>query len=152
MQGKVIAIYITKNDTNKTREMLSTIDVDENGIVGDKFYAKDTQRAILITAIDSYALTKENGIDIAEGSLGENLLIDINPYHLLPGERLNVGDTLLEITQNCTLCRGLSVLNSQLPKLLKNDRGIFAKVVKGTHRIKTGDEVKILSSSTNRKI
>ncbi|MEN4053378.1 MULTISPECIES: MOSC domain-containing protein [Sulfurimonas] len=143
MQGKVVALYITKNDADKTRERPSIIDLDENGIIGDKFYAKDMQRAILITATDSYKLAKENGIDITEGSLGENLLIDINPYHLLPGERLSVGDTLLEITQNCTLCKGLSTLNSQLPKLLKDDRGIFAKVVNGPHRIKTGDEVKI---------
>ena len=143
MQGKVIALYITKNDANKTRETPSTIDVDENGIIGDKFYAKDAQRAILITATDSYKLTKENGIDITEGALGENLLIDINPYHLLPGERLSVGDTILEITQNCTLCKGLSTLNSKLPKLLKDDRGIFAKIVNGPCRIKTGDIVTI---------
>jgi MOSC domain-containing protein YiiM len=141
MQGKVVALYITKNDANKTREMPSEIDVDEKGIIGDKFYGKDAKRAILITATQSYALTKENGIDITEGSLGENLLIDINPYHLLPGKRLRVGDTTLEITQNCTLCKGLSLLNSKLPKLLKDDRGIFAKVVNGPKRIKVGDSV-----------
>jgi len=141
MQGKVVALYITKDDTNKTREAHSKIDIDENGVLGDKFYAKDLQRTILITATESYELTKKNGMDIAKGALGENLLIDINPYHLLPGERFRVGDTLLEITQNCTLCKGLSTLNSKLPKLLKNDRGIFAKVVNGPHRIKIGDSV-----------
>ncbi len=143
MQGKVVALYITKDDANKTREMHSEIDIDAYGVLGDKFYAKDLQRTILITATESYELTKENGIDIAKGSLGENLLIDINPYHLLPGERLHVGDTLLEITQNCTLCKGLSTLNSKLPKLLKNDRGIFAKVINGPHSIQIGDSVKI---------
>ncbi|WP_457747816.1 MOSC domain-containing protein [Sulfurimonas sp.] len=143
MQGKVLKLFITQNDEKKTRKEIQEISVDENGIIDDKFYAKNQQRAILITSIYSYDLTKENKIDITHGTLGENILIDINPYHLLPGETLTIGDTVLEITQNCTLCKGLSSLNSKLPKLLKNDRGIFAKVINGASSIKTSDKVKI---------
>jgi len=143
MQGKVTKIFITKNDEDKTRETPQEIQVNEAGIIGDKFYAKDTQRAILITATESYKLAQENNIEIKEGSLGENLLIDVSPYHLLPGESLTVGDTVLEITQNCTLCKGLSSVNAKLPKLLKNDRGIFAKVISGPAIIKIGDIIKI---------
>ncbi|WP_457746071.1 MOSC domain-containing protein [Sulfurimonas sp.] len=143
MQGKVLKLFITQNDEKKTRKEIQEISVDENGIIDDKFYAKNQQRAILITSIYSYDLTKENKIDITHGTLGENILIDINPYHLLPGETLTIGDTVLEITQNCTLCKGLSTLNSKLPKLLKNDRGIFAKVINGASSIKTSDKVKI---------
>jgi len=144
MQGKVLKLFITKDDANKTRLMPQEIEVDSAGIIGDKFYGKDSGRAILITATKSYKLTKEHDIDLKEGSLGENLLIDINPYHLLPGARLSIGDTVLEITQNCTLCKGLSSLNSKLPKLLKNDRGIFAKAIQGSFVIKVGDRVEIL--------
>jgi MOSC domain-containing protein YiiM len=143
MQGKVVKLFITKNDANKTRLTPQEIQVDPAGIIGDKFYGKDSGRAILITSTESYKLTKEHDIDLEEGSLGENLLIDISPYHLTPGARFSVGDTLLEITQNCTLCKGLSIVNSKLPKLLKNDRGIFAKVVAGSSIIKIGDSVKI---------
>jgi len=143
MQGKVLKLFITKDDKDKTRETPQKLQVDEAGIIGDKFYAKDSQRAILISSIQSYKLTQENGIDIAVGALGENLLIDINPYHLTPGEHLQIGETVLEITQNCTLCKGLSSVNSKLPKLLKNDRGIFAKVVNGPSTINIGDSVKI---------
>ena len=143
MQGKVLKLFITKDDKDKTRETPQKLQVDEAGIIGDKFYAKDSQRAILISSMESYRLTQENGIDIAVGALGENLLVDINPYHLTPGERLQIGETILEITQNCTLCKGLSSVNSKLPKLLKNDRGIFAKVVNGPSTINIGDSVKI---------
>ena len=143
MQGKVLKLFITKDDKDKTRETPQKLQVDEAGIIGDKFYAKDSQRAILISSMESYKLTQENGIDIDVGALGENLLVDINPYYLTPGERLQVGETILEITQNCTLCKGLSSVNSKLPKLLKNDRGIFAKVVNGPSTINIGDNVKI---------
>jgi MOSC domain-containing protein YiiM len=141
MQGKVVALYITKDNGIKKREKIDTIEIDKDGIKGDKFYAKDASRAILITSIDSYKLAKANNIKLQEGALGENILIDINPYHLLPGETLQIGDTLLEITQNCTLCKGLSTLNSKLPKLLKNDRGVFAKVVNQAHSISLNDTV-----------
>jgi hypothetical protein len=51
----------------------------------------------------------------------------------------------LQITQNCTLCKGLSAVNSKLPKLLKNDRGIFARLIEGSARINIGDTIEILS-------
>lgn len=143
MQGKVVALYITKDDTNKSRLTPNEIQVDANGIIGDKFYAKDQNRAILITATQSYELTQANNIELENGALGENILIDINPYHLLPGQTLTIGETTLEITQNCTLCKGLTSIHSKLPKLLKNDRGIFAKVINGPSLIKISDMVEI---------
>ena len=127
--GKVLQLYITKNDAGKTRLKKECVSLDEQGIKEDKFYSKDSQRAILITSKESYELAQKNDIDILDGLLGENILIDINPYSLLPGNRLQIGDALLEITQNCTLCKGLTSVNSKLPKLLKNDRGIFAKAL-----------------------
>jgi len=144
MQGKVIELFITQADEQKTRLNVSSIKVDELGIKNDKFYAKDSMRAILITSTTSYELTKENNIDIQTGSLGENILIDLSPYHLLHGDRLTIGKTTLEITQNCTLCKGLSTVDSKLPKLLKNDRGIFAKVISGNSEIHLGDKVEII--------
>jgi MOSC domain-containing protein YiiM len=138
MQGKIISLYISKDDKNKTRELKDELLLDENGIVGDKFYAKDEQRAILISTLQSYEIARKNNIELQDGALGENILIDINPYHLLPGEKIYIGDAVLEITQNCTLCKGLATLSPKLPKLLKKDRGIFAKVTKSTS-IKTGE-------------
>jgi len=138
--GTVLALYITKNDTNKTRLNKESIKVDAMGVDEDKFYAKDPQRAILITTKESYELAKENSINIENGVLGENILIDVNPYALLPGQKVTIGDIELEITQNCTLCKGLTSVHSKLPKLLKNDRGIFAKAL-NEGSIGLGDKV-----------
>jgi MOSC domain-containing protein YiiM len=145
MKGRVTELFLTKDDTNKTRQSVQSISVDEHGIVGDKFYGKNSQRAILLTSQESYDLSKENNIEIDTGTLGENILIDINPYSLLAGDKLLISGIELEITQNCTLCKGLSSINSKLPKLLKNDRGIFAKVTSYSGIIKIGDEVEILN-------
>ncbi len=111
--------------------------LDKNGILNDKHYNKDPERSILISSLESYHMAKEKlGVQMPEGYLGENLLIDVNPYHLSHGTQLHIGTAILEITQNCTLCNHLSKLDKRIPKLLKNDRGIFAKVIQaGTIKV-----------------
>ncbi|SHO80994.1 hypothetical protein MNB_SV-15-46 [hydrothermal vent metagenome] len=139
--GKVISLFISTLGEKK-RTFKDTITTDSNGVVDDKFYAKDIERSILITTIESYELAKSHNIDIEIGALGENILIDYNPYSLKVGTQLIFGDVILEISQNCTLCKSLTKVDSKLPKLLKNDRGIFAKVIKGGV-IKKGDSIYI---------
>jgi len=143
MQGKVLKLFITQNDEDKTRQQKKEITVDTFGVRDDKFYKKNEQRAILITSAQSYDMAADKDINLSNGILGENILIDINPYHLAPGKSLQIGNITLEITQNCTLCKGLSTISTQLPKLLKNDRGIFAKVIQNSGIIKVGDTVTI---------
>jgi MOSC domain-containing protein YiiM len=116
------------------------LELDDNGVLDDKFYAKNNNRLILITSTDAYALAKSSGVVLDYGSLGENILIDKNINHLTVGNRFKIGETILEITQNCTLCNGLSVIDSKLPEILKNDRGVFAKTVTNGS-IKKGDIV-----------
>ena len=128
--GKILELFISTKASSQ-RANMPLISVDELGVVGDKFYNKDTTRSILITSIDSYELTKGYGIDMPFGYLGENLLIDYNPYALSIGTQLKIGTTILEISQNCTICNHLSTIDKRIPKLLKKDRGIFAKVIQG---------------------
>lgn len=126
--GKILSLFVSTKESTMPIEKI-VINVDEKGIIGDKHYDTDTQRSVLITSIESYTLAKEHQIEMSHSSLGENLLIDYNPYALPVGSKLQMGDTVLEITQNCTLCNHLSKIDTKLPKLLKNDRGVFAKVV-----------------------
>ncbi|MDF1877386.1 MOSC domain-containing protein [Sulfurimonas sp. SAG-AH-194-L11] len=146
MTGTIKKLYITHDDVSKTRQDVKNIFLDTHGIKQDKFYNKNPMRCILITSTDSYSLAQTNGINLQAGSLGENILIDINPYSLEEGDRIKIGTTILEITQSCTLCKGLSSINSKLPKLLKNDRGIFAKYIEGSSEIVIGTSVQILNS------
>ena len=139
--GKVIELFISNKD--RGRENKDEITLDSQGICDDKFYGKEVDRSILITSHDSYLMAKENGIDAPYGSLGENILIDINPYSLNSGAQLFIGEVVLEITQNCTICNSLAKVDVNLPKVLKSDRGIFAKTIK-SGKIRKGDIVNIL--------
>jgi len=122
---------------------ISELSFDIKGIIEDKHYDKNIERSVLIASLDSYKLAESNGIDISHGALGENLLLDYNPYELETGSKLKIGNVVLEISQHCTLCKSLTKVDTKLPKLLKNDRGIFAKVIEPGN-IQDGDAVYLL--------
>jgi len=138
--GKVSSLYYSP-PTGRTT--IASFDLDNKGIVNDKHYNKSIDRSVLIASLESYELAKHHGIDVAYGILGENILIDYNPYHLSEGSRLKIGKVTLEISIPCTLCKSLTKIDRKLPKLLKNDRGIFAKVI-GLGSINVGDNIYLL--------
>lgn len=139
--GNVIELFYSTEDGRVNTAELA---LDDRGVIKDKYYNKDIQRSVLITSIESYKLASSHGIDMPYSSLGDNILIDYNPYHLKPGARVKIGDLVLEISQNCTLCKSLAKVDAKLPKLLKDDRGIFAKVITST-TIHKGDNIYLLN-------
>jgi MOSC domain-containing protein YiiM len=142
--GKVLSLFSTDKKTVSIQKKI-LINLDQKGIQDDKHYNKVPERAVLLTSILSYSILEKEDIHISHGLLGENILIDFNPYTLSIGSRLQIGETILEISQNCTLCNHLSSIHQKLPLLLKNDRGIFAKIIQeGT--IKTDDFIFLLRS------
>jgi len=134
--GNILELFVSKKSVNK-------IVVDTQGIIGDKFYNTDIDRSVLISSIDSYNMALDRDIDLKYGQLGENLLIDYNPYNLSVGTYIQIGSVVLEIAQKCTLCKSLTKIDNKLPKLLKDDRGIFAKVIQAGE-IKYRDKIYIL--------
>jgi len=126
--GKVIELFISKKGSS-TRINKKSLAFDKKGILEDKYYNTNIQRSVLISSTTSYNIVKQHQIDFSFGLLGENILIDYNPYHLSTGYRLQIGSVILEISQNCTMCEHLSNIDERLPILLKKDRGIFAKVI-----------------------
>ena len=139
--GEILELFYSTNDGRVNTTELA---LDDKGVVEDKYYNKNIERSVLITSQDSYKLAAENGIDAPYSALGENILVDYNPYHLKPGAQLVIGNLKLEISQNCTLCKSLAKVDAKLPKLLKDDRGIFAKVI-SSGTIHKGDNIYLLN-------
>ncbi len=135
MQKKILSLFLNRNSTN-------IINLDEKGVIGDRHYAKDPLRSILITSTHSYDIAKDASIELKKGELGENMLVNFNPYSLKQGTKIYFDEVILEIANMSTLCKSLTKLDSKLPKLLKNDRGIFAKVIKGGV-LKVGESITI---------
>ena len=141
--GKVINLFVSVQGSS-TRVEKESVNLDPKGIMEDKYYDTNINRSVLITSEASYTLANDHNIQLPFGSLGENILINYNPYHLRAGDQLRIGDVILEISQNCTMCDHLSKIDKNLPELLKDDRGIFARVIQGGV-IKKEDEIVLLT-------
>ena len=141
--GKVLALFVSTKESSKRAEK-SKIVLDKKGVLSDKFYGKGVERSVLITSQDSYNLTLKHDIKMPHGSLAENILMDYNPYKLPSGSKLRIGEVVLQISQHCTICNHLSHIDKKLPKLLKHDRGIFAKVIQDGV-IKNDDSIYLLT-------
>jgi len=137
--GKVIRLFLA-NEKTKQRENKNEIILDAKGVIGDKFYGNSPSRTVLSTSIQSYELARENNIEINYGDLKENILVDFKIYSLNLGDMVKIGECILQISQNCTICSQLNKINEYLPNLLKKDRGIFIKVIKNG-KIKVNDFV-----------
>ena len=140
--GKVLSLYVSIKGSSVPVEK-KELTLDEKGILEDKHYDTDPERSLLITSISSYDILTQHQIEADHGILGENLLIDYNPYKLNVGTKLKIGNIIVQISQNCTLCNHLSKVDKRIPKLLKKDRGIFGKVIQGGS-IKIKDEFFLL--------
>jgi len=140
--GSVLKLFTSKSGTSE-RFLEQKLLLDTNGVVDDKFYAKNIERSVLIASTDSYDLVSTYGIEMPFGYLGENILMDFNPYSLHVGTKIKMGNAILEISQHCTICNHLTTIDVKIPTLLKNDRGIFAKVVQDGE-ICDGDDVYLL--------
>jgi len=137
--GSVLRLFTSKSGTSE-RFLEQKLFLDINGVVDDKFYKKNIERSILIASTASYDLVSTYGIEMPFGYLGENILMDFNPYALEVGTKIKISNTILEISQHCTICNHLTTIDVKIPTLLKKDRGVFAKVIKDGE-IYTGDDI-----------
>lgn len=124
--GTAVKLFVSKTEQREEKRSLM---LEFDGVCEDKFKGKDIQRSVLLVPLSSYELAKKNNINLTIGELGENILIDFDPHSFESGTKLQVGNAIVEISHKSSLCPSLSKISSKLPKLLKDRRGVFAKVI-----------------------
>jgi MOSC domain-containing protein YiiM len=83
-------------------------------------------------------------LDLQPGQIRENLTIAGADVHEWPvGQRVQVGEALLELTMVCDPCQKMDALRPGLRAQLDGRRGMLARVVEGGE-IAVGDEVSLL--------
>ena len=130
--GKIIETFsATKESSGLPRPKVDSLNLVEGfGIENDKFAGKKLDQTVMIVGVESYEIAKKVGIELIYGSLGENILLDFDPHILNVGTKLMIGESVIEITQICTVCSHLAVFGDKLPQLLKNHRGLYCKIIK----------------------
>lgn len=130
--GKVLNTFsATKESSGSPRPLVFRLNlIKDYGIENDKFAGKKLEQTVMIVGVQSYEIAKNNGINLEFGSLGENILLDFDPHILEVGTKLIIENSIIEITQTCTVCNHLAVFNENLPLLLKGHRGLYCKIIK----------------------
>ncbi len=129
--GKVLEIFSAKmGQSGLPRPKVESLElIVDYGIKNDKFAQKNLEQTVLIVGKNSYELAKENAIELKYGSFGENILLDFDPHKFSIGDIFNIGESSIQITQICSICSHLSVFDKKLPTLLKDNRGLYCKIL-----------------------
>ena len=133
----------TKDDKGLPRPKVEFLNLIEGfGIQDDKFAKKDLDKTVMIVGKYSYNIAREHGIELELGSLGENILFDFNPHDYPIGTKFKIGEAIIQITENCTICNHLAVFGKKLPSIVKDCRGIYCTILKDGV-IKKGDSIEL---------
>lgn len=138
--GEVYAICISEAKGTPKHEVASAVLQVEHGIVGDA-HAGNWHRQISLLSEETVAQFRKSGIDVANGAFGENILIvGINPVALPIGTTVEIGSTVLKITQIGKECHTRCRIYETVGDCIMPREGVFAVVEKGGE-IKKGDRV-----------
>ncbi|GFO63392.1 MOSC domain-containing protein [Geomonas paludis] len=140
MIGKVIAVNISKNKGERKTPVPEVTLREEHGIVGDG-HAGDWHRQVSLLAQESIAKMQALGLDVKEGDFAENITTEGVDLVSLPiGAKIELGETLLEVTQIGKECHTRCAIYYQAGDCVMPKEGIFARVLKGGV-VRPGDRV-----------
>jgi MOSC domain-containing protein YiiM len=85
---------------------------------------------------------------IAPGKVKENITTrGLDFKHLGPGQRLRIGESLLEITIPCDPCSRMDEIRLGLQQDLRGQRGWLSRVVEAG-KIKRGDRIELITAAS----
>ena len=114
--------------------------VEGMGMEGDAHFGFGHRQVSLLSAEEAEKM-KQKVPDIKPGAFAENLLVrDFDLTSLKIGDRLHVGETLLEVTQIGKECHARCAIYEAAGDCIMPRLGIFCSVIKGG-KIKIGDIV-----------
>ncbi|BCG47374.1 MOSC domain protein [Citrifermentans bremense] len=143
MTGKIIAVNVSLNKGERKTPVPEVTLRENHGIEGDA-HAGDWHRQVSLLAQESIAKMVALGLDVKEGDFAENITTEgVDLVHLPIGTQMQLGETLLEVTQIGKECHNRCAIYYQAGDCVMPKEGIFAKVLKGGV-VRPGDAVTVL--------
>lgn len=140
----VIATCISEKKGERKTSVEAVTLRENHGIVDDA-HAGDWHRQVSLLAEESIEKMRRLGLDVDAGDFAENITTSGIELVTLPiGARLQVGETLLEVTQIGKECHTRCAIFYQAGDCVMPKEGIFAKVITGGV-IRPRDEIRVIS-------
>jgi MOSC domain-containing protein YiiM len=139
--AQVVAVCISEKKGERKTPVEEAHVWENHGIGGDA-HAGEWHRQVSLLAEESIAKMRDLGLDVAAGDFAENITTSGIELVALPvGSRLQVGKTILEVTQIGKECHTRCAIYNQAGDCVMPKEGIFAKVITGG-TISPGDQVR----------
>lgn len=141
--SKILAICTSKHKGTLKNEVEEANFIEEFGIEGDA-HAGKWHRQVSLLAFEKIEDFRADGGNVDFGAFGENLVVDGIELNKLPiGQKIKIGEALLEVTQIGKKCHDKCAIYYQVGRCIMPAYGIFTKVLNGGEVI-LGEEVELL--------
>lgn len=149
MKGKVLSINISKKKGEKKYPVISARLIVNFGIEGDA-HAGERERQVSLLSCNDIERMKKMGLIVGYGDFAENITADIDISKIKLGDKIIIGDALLEVTQIGKVCHTRCNIYERVGYCIMPELGIFLKVIRGGE-IKVGDDIEIIKSEIDPK-
>ena len=138
--GKIIAVCTSPEKGMIKHDVGEGLLLEELGIEGDA-HAGFMHRQVSLIAIEDIRTMMEKLPDLVPGSFAENLTTEgFDLSALKVGDRLRVGETILEVSQIGKECHTKCEVFKKTGECIMPKKGIFTRVIRGG-KVKTGDTI-----------
>jgi len=140
MRGKVVAVCVSESKGTPKTDVGEGVLLPGLGIDGDA-HAGFAHRQVSMLAVEDIETMKEKLPDLVPGSFAENITVEgFDLSSLSVGDRIRVGEALLELSQIGKECHTRCAVYHQTGDCIMPKKGLFFKVIEGG-RVAAGDPV-----------
>jgi len=118
--------------------------------IEDDAHAGNWHRQVSLLSYEKVEDFKRRGADVADGSFGENLVVEGIDFRMLPvGTVLKCKDVVLRITQIGKECHSHCAIFNKMGECIMPTQGVFSEVLKGG-KIRPGDKMTVAAPDPDR--
>ncbi len=140
MRARIVAVSVSGRKGERKTPVPEATLVPDHGVEGDA-HAGPGNRQVSLLSSESIAKMREKGVDVGPGDFAENVTVEgIDLTVLKVGDRLLVGEVLVEISQIGKECHDRCAIYFQAGDCVMPREGIFARVIRGG-KVAPGDPV-----------
>lgn len=131
MPAYVAAVCVSTHKGERKKPVAAAELLPDHGIRGDG-HAGSGHRQISLLAQESIDKMRALGLNVSAGDFAENITTrGIDLLSLAIGDRLSIGQILLEITQIGKVCHTRCAIYHQAGDCVMPKEGVFARVIAG---------------------
>lgn len=131
MTARIVDVCVSRSKGERKTPVASVELRVNHGIEGDA-HAGEWHRQVSLLAVESIRKMQDMGLDVGNGDFAENFTTEGIELFTLPiGTRLEIGETLLEVTQIGKECHTRCAIFYQAGDCVMPKEGIFTRVLRG---------------------